>query len=59
MYEPWWNEQRDRRIAGFQWQPEHVVVLALKDTARLFALSEALGSAGLSATEVKTIMGGN
>lgn len=59
LYEPWWNGQRDRGIAGFQWQPEHVVVPALNDAARLFTLHEALGAAGLSATEVERIMGGN
>lgn len=58
-YLAWWNAMRGQGIAGFGWEPEHVVIPALNRIDRMATIAAALDHAGFRTGEIERIMGGN
>lgn len=59
QYLGWWRAMREVGVAGFEEDPEHVVIPALNNISRMAQIDLALTEKGYGSSERAKIMGGN
>jgi microsomal dipeptidase-like Zn-dependent dipeptidase len=58
-YLPWWAQQAERGVPGFERPPAHVVFPEFNHLGRMDAIHDALARAGFSGRECELVLGGN
>jgi membrane dipeptidase len=58
-YLGWWEAMRARKVPGFEFDPEHVVIPELNNINRMQLIAEALQKSGFKGREIERIMGKN